>query len=142
MGELLSRLDREVQIEMSCTNANSLKPANLKTGVLVSALFLLIFAQGCSSVNEMVWNKAETMIDGHRVVIRPCRDSYTRTQMDTKTDRSHIFACGKRVKIEIKNEELAVNGKSYGRLGPGDSVEVKYDKVFINQKEAGTIAMK
>jgi hypothetical protein len=93
-------------------------------------------------VNEVVWNKAETMINGHRVTIRPCRDSYLSTKMDTPTNRHHIFACGKRIKVEIKNEELSVNGKSYGKLGSGDSVEVKNDKILINQKEAGTVAMK
>jgi hypothetical protein len=136
------RPDREEQIDMSRSIANSLKSGRRKTVVLGSALFLMVFAQGCSSMHEAIWNKAETTFNGHRLVIRPCRDSHTSTQMDAITDRSYIFTCGKRVKIEIRNEELAVNGKSYGMLGRGDSVEVKHDKVFINQKEAGTIAMK
>ena len=39
-----------------------------------------------------------------------------------------------------KNQELAVNGRSYGKLKHGDSVTVDSDKVFINSNEAQEIA--
>lgn len=118
---------------------------NFKTsrrGIIASSLFLFLFIQGCSSMNELVMNKAETTINGHQVVIRPCRDSYTRTLKDTETNRHHVFGCGKHIKVEIRNEVLTVNDKSYGMLNSGDSIEVKNDKVLINKKEAVAVAMK
>lgn len=127
---------------MVWTGAKSLKSRAVKTGLILSALSLFLFMQGCSDANTLVWNKAETTIDGHQVVIRPCRDSYTRTESDTKTNRQHVFGCGQRVKVEIRNEALTVNGKSYGMLGAGDAIEVKDEKVFINKKEAEAVAMK
>ena len=127
---------------MSSISAISSKPCNVKSGIILSSLLLLLLTQGCSSMNEVVWNKAETTIDGHHVVIRPCRDSYQRTETDKKTNQHHVFACGDKVKVEIRNDELTINGKSYGKLGGGDSVEVNREKVFINKKEAGSLAMK
>jgi hypothetical protein len=127
---------------MSLRNTKSSGLRSVKTGIILPAFLLTLFMQGCSEMHEVVWNKAETVIDGHRLAIRPCRDSYTRTKMDTKTERYHVFACGDKVKIEIRNDELKVNGKSYGMLGSGDSVEVNREKVFINKKEAEAVAMK
>ncbi|HEY0323756.1 MAG TPA: hypothetical protein VGC66_22580 [Pyrinomonadaceae bacterium] len=127
---------------MSAISAKNVSARAIKASVVMSSLFLFLFMQGCSDVHSLVWNKAEATIDGHQIVIRPCRNSYTRTESDTPTNRQHVFGCGDDVKVEIRNEALMVNGKSYGMLNRGDSVEVKHDKVFINAKESGTIARK
>lgn len=113
-----------------------------RTGIVTSSLLLFLLMQGCSGMNELVMNKAETTIEGHRIVIRPCRDSYTRTLMETPAKRHHVFGCGNHIKVEIKNEELTVNGKGYGMLNSGDAIEVRKDRVLINQKEAMAVAMK
>lgn len=126
---------------MSSISIKGMKPRTIKSGI-ISSLFLVFFMQGCSEVETLVRNKAETKIDGHRVAIRPCRNSYTRTEADTPKDRQHVFGCGERTKVEIRNEELTVNGRKYGTLAQGDSVEVRDEKVFINKKEAAALAMK
>lgn len=127
---------------MSATSGKSFKSRAALTSFALFAFFMPLFTQGCSDMNTLIWNKAETTIDGHRVVIRSCRNSYTRTEYDAKENRRHIFGCANYVKVEIGNEELTVNGKSYGTLGRGDSVEVKGGKVLVNNKEAGAVAMK
>jgi hypothetical protein len=122
-----------------------LKPIGLhllKSGVVASGLFLFLVMQGCSDAHTLVWNKADAVIDGHRVVISPCRSSYTKTVSDTPTNRDHTFGCGSGITVQIKNEELTINAKSYGTLKRGDSVLVRNGSVFINEKEAGTIAMR
>ncbi|HKS28304.1 MAG TPA: hypothetical protein VJS44_10810 [Pyrinomonadaceae bacterium] len=119
-----------------------MKSRTIKSGIFISSLFLVLFIQGCSDVETMVRNKAETEIDGHQVVIKPCRNSYTRTESDTPKDRQHVFGCGDRTKVEIRNDELTVNGRKYGTLAKGDAIEVKDEKVFINKKEAAVVAMK
>lgn len=116
--------------------------SSLKKVIALSTLSLILFTQGCSDLHTLVWNKAETVMDGHKVVIHACRNSYTRTEIDTPTDRHHIFGCATYVKVDLHNDALTVNGKSYGTLSEGDSVEVKGDKVFINKKEAVALAMK
>lgn len=127
---------------MFLINTKGIKSRTVKSGLLLSSLFLLLFMQGCSDMNELVMNKSEVMMDGHRVVIRPCRESSLRTLKDTPTNRHHVFSCGDQIKVEINNDHLTVNEKSYGTLGRGDSVEVNKGKVFINKKEAVVAAMK
>jgi hypothetical protein len=128
---------------MSSTSPKIFASLSFKTGVVISSFFLLILMQGCSDVQSRLLNRADEFIDGHHVVISPCRGSYTKTISDTPTDRDHIFGChDDRIKVQIKNEQLTVNGKSYGTLSRGDSVAVKNDKVFINSKEAGAVALK
>jgi hypothetical protein len=116
--------------------------SSLKTIITLSVLSLILVAQGCSDMHTLVWNKAETVMDGHKVVIHACRNSYTRVEADTPTDRHQIFGCATYVKVDLHNDALTVNGKGYGTLSQGDSVEVKGDKVFINKKEAAVVAMK
>ena len=38
--------------------------------------------------------------------------------------------------VWIRGEELTVNGKSYGRLNPGDGVLVDHGAVSIQRKQA------
>ena len=128
---------------MAQIRSAALKHAIAKPALIISALLLFLFTQAsCSDLHTLAWNKAEQTLDGHKVVIKPCRDSYTETEIDTKTEtgRYYIFGCGDKVKVEIRNEALTVNGKSYGMLGAGDSVEVKDGKVFINAKEVVEVA--
>jgi hypothetical protein len=128
---------------MNFVRVATLKSHAARTGIVILSLFLFGLAQGCSDMHNLVWNKADAFIDGHHVVISPCRNSYTKTINDTPTERNHMFGCANdTIKVEIKNEELKVNGKYYGVLGRGDTVIVKSDKVFINQKEAVEVAMK
>jgi hypothetical protein len=126
---------------MSSINGQSFG-VRFKTGLVISVLFLFLIMQGCSDLHNLVWNKADAFIDGHHVVISPCRNSYTKTISDTPTNRDHIFGCGDAIKVQIKNEELTVNDKAYGVLGRGDTIIVKNDKVFINKKEVEALAMK
>ncbi|MBD0373593.1 MAG: hypothetical protein ICV60_22355 [Pyrinomonadaceae bacterium] len=127
---------------MSSTSANNSRSLSIKTGIVISSLFLLLVMQGCSDIHNMVWNKADATIDGHHIVISPCRNSYTRTINDTPTDRNHIFGCGNTIAVQIRNEELTVNDKKYGMLNRGDSIVVKSGHVYINTKEAVEVAQK
>ena len=42
--------------------------------------------------------------------------------------------------VTIKDEDLIVNGKSYGKLKPGDSITVDGGRVLINEQEVQEIA--
>lgn len=125
---------------MNLIRAKSLNSRTAQAAVFMLSLFLFLLMQGCADLHNLVWNKADTFIDGHHIVISPCRNSYTKTISDTPTNRNHVFGCGESIKVQIKNEDLTVNDKSYGMLGSGDSIVVKNGKVFINTKEAVEVA--
>ena len=115
----------------------------IKAGVAASGLFLLLSLQGCSDAHALLWNKANAVIDGHLIIISPCRNSYTKTVSDTPTNRDHTFACHDgSIVVHIKNEELSINDKSYGALKRGDTIAVRGGKVFINEKETEALAIK
>jgi len=70
----------------------------------------------------------------HKVSVRPrCVSKQIHNDADTG-GRTYNLTCGD-TKVTIKNEELTVNGKSYGRLNEGDAVHVENGKVLVNEKQ-------
>lgn len=124
---------------MSLINSQTLG-IRFKTGFVISALYLLIIIQGCSSLQTIVWDRAETTLDGHHLVIHRCPNSYQRVESDTASERRYVFGCENNIKVEIRNDALTVNGRSYGMLNKGDSIEVSNDKVLINGKEPAVVS--
>lgn len=66
---------------------------------------------------------------GYNVTVRP-GSSFTST---TQFLGENIFTVGN-TKVSIKNDELFVNGTSYGRLKPGDTILVESKKVSVSGK--------
>jgi len=88
------------------------------------------------ALREAVQGRAVADMWSHRVWISPCRWSQRKTLRANSEEDSHqIFRCSG-VKVELVNEELRVNEKSYGKLSKGVDVWVGDDRVFIGGKEA------
>lgn len=86
-------------------------------------------------LRELFWGREEAVIWGHQIVIKPCRHAEKQTLGDNgPLDSHHVIRCGA-TKVEIFNEELRVNEKSYGKLAEKASVQVTDGKVFINGSE-------
>jgi hypothetical protein len=87
-------------------------------------------------LRELFWGREEAVIWGHQILIKPCRHAEKQTLGDNgPLDSHHVIRCGA-TKVEIVNEELRVNEKSYGKLAEKASVQVTDGKVFINDSEA------
>ncbi len=92
------------------------------------------------TLREFVQGRAVADMWSHQVWISPCRWSQRKTLRANSEEDSHqIFRCSG-VKVEIVNEELRVNEKSYGKLDKGVDVWVGNDKVFIGDKEVQPLA--
>ncbi len=111
-----------------------------------SALF---FARhkGCSEIlslleekkSVLAWDQKGLRFGTHYVTISP----YENNSVESADNTHRITMAG--ITLLINNEELIVNGKSYGVLREGDAVDVNYGKVRINNREApesGVIASK
>ena len=88
------------------------------------------------TLREAMHGRAEAHMWSHRIWISPCRWSKRKTLRANSEEDSHqIFRCFG-TKVEIVDEELCVNEKSYGKLEKGAEVYVVKGKVFIGDKEA------
>jgi hypothetical protein len=86
-------------------------------------------------LRELFFGREETVIWGHQILIKPCRNAEKQTLNDNAPlDSHHVIKCGA-TKVEIVNEELRVNEKSYGKLAEKAPVKVADGKVFINGSE-------
>jgi len=95
--------------------------------------------KGCAEMVKML-EKHKSMLTSeqsgsrlgtHLIKVSPaCWSSESSSSGEDK----HRFSCGGTT-IAIEQEQLTVNGQSYGALQPGDTVEVEDGKVIVNAKE-------
>lgn len=109
--------------------------------VFVVALALVaLLAGGCSTnPRRVLLNQTATTLGSHKMTIQPVgrwhsSNIFGGAQQDTDGKQMWVFSAGA-TKIVIKEEQLSVNGKSYGKLREGDHVDVAFSKVFVNDKE-------
>lgn len=73
-------------------------------------------------------------LGSHKVKITPrCTTKEINNRFPDKQEIYNL-TCGN-TNVVIKNEELVVNGKSYGMLKAGDSVEVNSGQVLVNSRK-------
>ena len=103
--------------------------------LFVVSLFL-VFSSGCISVHNI---PREEYLGSYLVSIRPfCESASTGSENQaqeggTSKIISYEFTCGE-TKVEIRENTLTVNGKSYGPLNEGDHIAVDYGKVRVNRE--------
>lgn len=105
-------------------------------------LCMMLLSQGCGAFR--VLNKDNSVLGKHPVTITPCgwklEDKFAGSVKDEKGKTYYKYSCGETV-LTIKDEELAVNGKSYGKLAKEtDSIKVSGGKVFVNGQEVQVVA--
>lgn len=113
--------------------------------VKVALLFLCValVSQGCGAFR--LHNKDKTVLGAHAVMITPCgwklEDKFAGSVKDEQSGKTYYkYSCGETI-LTIKDEELVVNGKSYGKLGqPTDSIKVDGGRVLVNDKEVQAVA--
>jgi hypothetical protein len=91
-----------------------------------------LLAAGCSRGPRLI------LLNTHKMTIKPVgrwhSDIFGGEQQDTDGKPMWVFSAGA-TKVVVKDEQLSVNGKSYGKLKEGDHVDVAFDKVFVNEHE-------
>ena len=100
------------------------------------SLIVLVFTPACIGFHPM---PREQQLGSHLVSIKPfCESassgSVTQAQKDgTSRIVSYEFICDD-TKVEIRDNRLTVNGKSYGPLNEGDHIAVDFGKVRVNRE--------
>ena len=109
----------------------------MKTLVVIFAVVcaIALLSAGCSRSNNLLLGRVEARVGTHDVVVTDCyRTSVPAPQESKSEDGGNVyrFVPCRDAEIEIRAEELSVNGKRYGVLKAGDAVTVDHGKVLIN----------
>ena len=107
----------------------------MKTLALALSLFCALALSACGLHQD---DNDALPLGTHKVSVRPrCVSKQIHNDANGGI-RTYTLTCGD-TKVKIMNEELTVNGKSYGRLNAGDSIHVEDGKVLINDKQTEEI---
>ena len=90
----------------------------------------LLFALTCSRQNNLLLGRVEAPVGSHTVVVTDCYRTSAPGPEQVEAAAYHYMPC-RDADVWIRAEELSVNGKSYGRLKPGESVLVDHGVVSI-----------
>ena len=94
-----------------------------------------LFVAGCSRRNNLLLGRVESPVGAHTVVVTDCYRTSAPGPERVEVAAYHYMPC-RDADVWIRGEELTVNGKSYGRLNPGDGVLVDHGVVSIARKHA------
>src|ERR1051325_4049645 len=103
---------------------------------------LIMACSACSRSNNLLLGRVEATVGGHTVVVTDCY----RTSVDPPEEvggpsgQSYRFAPCRDADVLIRNDELIVNGRSYGSLKRADAVTVDHGKVLLNGMAAPAAA--
>ena len=104
----------------------------------------VIACSACSRSNNLLLGRVEATVGGHTVVVTDCyRTSFAPPEkIGGPGEQSYRFIPCRDADVLIRNEELIVNGSSYGLLKQADAVTVDHGKVLINEIAAAPVVRK
>ena len=103
---------------------------------------LIMACSACSRSNNLLLGRVEATVSGHTVVVTDCyRTSVTPPEkVGGPNEQFYHFKPCRDADVLIRNEELIVNGSSYGLLKQADAVTVDHGKVLINEMVVPAVA--
>ncbi|HTS63553.1 MAG TPA: hypothetical protein VMH28_16125 [Candidatus Acidoferrales bacterium] len=102
------------------------------TPLAVSALLGLALLAACSRSNNLLLGRVETTVGSHKVVVTDCYRTSVPQPQQVSAGVYHYAPC-RDAEIWIRGDQLEVNGRPYGRIGPADSVLVDHGVVSVNK---------
>lgn len=98
--------------------------------LLLTLLSVPLLLQACGGGHD---TSGALPLGTHKVSVRPRCASTQISNRFPEGGAVYNLTCGDTA-VTIRNEELLVNGKSYGKLDEGDAVHVEGGAVFVNGK--------
>ena len=105
--------------------------ATMRTWPILLFTTALLFA-ACGRRNNLLLGRVESPLGTHTVVVTDCYRASAPGPQQVDATAYHYMRC-RDADVWIRGEELTVNGKSYGRLNPGDGVLVDHGVVSIER---------
>ena len=96
---------------------------------------LIMACSACSRSNNLLLGRVEATVGGHTVIVTDCyRTSVTPPEkVGGPSEQSYHFRPCRDADVLIRNDELIVNGSSYGLLKQADAVTIDHGRVLINE---------
>ncbi len=103
---------------------------------------LVMACSACGRSNNLLLGRVEATVGGHPVVVTDCyRTSVSQPEkVGGAGEQSYRFTPCRDADVLIRNDELLVNGGSYGLLKQADAVTVDHGKVLINETAVPAVA--
>lgn len=99
-----------------------------------ACLAAALWTPACSRSNNLLLGRVEATVGSHRVVVTDCyRTSVPAPQK--VDDAVYRFTPCRDADVLIRGDELVVNGRSYGRMKPGDPILVDHSVVSVDKTE-------
>lgn len=115
-------------------------------GMVLSLCLSAALAPACSRSNNVLLGRVESKVGSHTVVVTDCYRTSVPAPQKVEPSQSgeretYRFTPCRDADVLIRDEELIVNGTSYGRIKQGDSVTLDHGKVLVNEQEARIVAV-
>lgn len=112
-----------------------LDQARWRNGIGWTICGLILACSACNRSNNLLLGRVEATVGGHTVVVTDCyRTSVTPPEkVGGPSQQSYRFMPCRDADVLIRNDELIVNGSSYGLLKQGDAVTIDHGKVLIKE---------
>ncbi|MDQ3920055.1 MAG: hypothetical protein M3348_16440 [Acidobacteriota bacterium] len=103
---------------------------------------LVMACSACGRSNNLLLGRVEATVGGHTVVVTDCyRTSVPPPEkVGGPGEQSYRFMPCRDADVLVRNDELIVNGSSYGLLRRADAVTVDHGKVLINEVAVPAVA--
>jgi len=99
--------------------------------ILLAVISVGLCIGGCSGSNNLLFGRVEAIVAGHTVVVTDCYRTKVAPPVPER-DGATFAPCRDAV-VAIRNEQLTVNGTSYGALTRDARVVVDHGRVSIQK---------
>jgi hypothetical protein len=93
----------------------------------------VLFFSGCGRSNILLLGRVEAQVGNHRVIVTDCY-RFSVSPPGQTADGGYRFTPCADADVRIEPSGLAVNGISYGTVGPGDDILVDHGKVSVHRR--------
>ena len=101
--------------------------------ILLAVVYVGLASTGCSRSNNLLLGRVEAVVAGHTVVVTDCYR--TKVPEPVAEPNGATFTPCRDAVVAIRNEQLTVNGTSYGPLARTARVVVDHGRVSIESAE-------
>jgi hypothetical protein len=101
---------------------------------LTSVLMAAAALSSCSSENHLLFGEVEAQVGGHRIQVTDCYRWAVPPPVrlaDVNGLPAYQFMPCRDANVELRGNELTVNGRNYGRIGAADTVLVDHGRVVV-----------